>query len=314
MTPKRKSDQPLGSENNVPKVKKKINIDHVAVFKGKIQGGPCFICVVCNRCLYKRTVVKFKEKKYQLDDLESELNTKVKSFDGKIYICRTCDKNLKKNKIPCQAVVNKLHIMNLPNEFSNLRKLEKVLIAKRLLFKKISIMPKGQFPKLKGAICNVPVENVDISKFLPRRADSNGLVIVKLKRKLEYKGHVYFEPVRPGIIIGVLQYLKINNHLYSDIEIVPSNIPRSLNIENEEEQIVDDDQVCSNIETEENELDQYRIASNETSLISNVPEPNDQESVISVAPGEGKLPLYKDLHCEEFLIHTCFQQASLAIK
>ena len=42
----------------------------------------------------------------------------------------------------------------------------------------------------KGAICNVPIDVVSICNTLPRPADINVLVIVKLKRKLEYKGHV----------------------------------------------------------------------------------------------------------------------------
>ena len=54
-------------------------------------------------------------------------------------------------------------------------------------------MPKGQFPKIKGSICNVPIDTADITNVLPRGADSNGLVMVKLKRKLSFRGHVYFE-------------------------------------------------------------------------------------------------------------------------
>ena len=34
-------------------------------------------------------------------------------------------------------------------------------------------MPKGQDPKLKGAICNVPLEADDVCNILPRGADSN---------------------------------------------------------------------------------------------------------------------------------------------
>ena len=55
-------------------------------------------------------------------------------------------------------------------------------------------MPKGQSSKLIGALCNIPVEHVDVSSLLTRTADSYGLVIVKLKKKLEYKGHLLFEP------------------------------------------------------------------------------------------------------------------------
>ena len=44
-------------------------------------------------------------------------------------------------------------------------------------------MPKGQFPKLKGAICNIPIDRSDITNVLPRGTDSSGLIMVKLKRK-----------------------------------------------------------------------------------------------------------------------------------
>ena len=42
----------------------------------------------------------------------------------------------------------------------------------------------------KGAVCNVPIDVVSICNTIPRPANINVLVIVKLKRKLEYKGHV----------------------------------------------------------------------------------------------------------------------------
>ena len=87
-------------------------------------------------------------------------------------------------KPPCQAVCNKLAVSCLPEQFKSVRKLERVLISKRLLLKKVTIMPKGQSPKLKGALCNIPVKHVDVSSLLTRTADSNGLVIVKFKKKL----------------------------------------------------------------------------------------------------------------------------------
>ena len=96
----------------------------------------------------------------------------------------------------------------MPTEFESVRKLEKVLIAKRILFKKVAIMPCGQMEKITGTIWNVPVDNIDVTNLLPRSADSNGLVIVKLKRKVEYRGYVLFETVRPGFLRRVLSYLK----------------------------------------------------------------------------------------------------------
>ena len=69
----------------------------------------------------------------------------------------------------------------------------KVLIAKRLSFKKATVIPNGFISKTFGTICNVLVDTVEDIDLLLRFPDSDGLVYVKLKRKLEYRGHVLFE-------------------------------------------------------------------------------------------------------------------------
>ena len=102
-----------------------------------------------------------------------------------MLICLTYD-YLKKQKIPPQAVWNKLEVFMVPEVLSNPNRLERVLISRRILFKKVIIMPKGKFPKLKGSICNVPIDPADIVNVFLRGADSNGLVVVKLKCKLCY--------------------------------------------------------------------------------------------------------------------------------
>ena len=43
---------------------------------------------------------------------------------------------------------------------------------------------------LKQFVMYPSVDDIDISNLLSRTADSTGLVIVKLKRKLEYGGHI----------------------------------------------------------------------------------------------------------------------------
>ena len=42
-------------------------------------------------------------------------------------------------------------------------------------------MPKGQQPKIKGAICNIPVRADAVSNCLPRPPDNNGVLFVRLK-------------------------------------------------------------------------------------------------------------------------------------
>ena len=107
---------------------------------------------------------------------------------------------------------NKTALDSLPEELKTLEKLEKALISKRILFKKVAVMvdqessSNGGFSKLKGRICNIPIKTANIFNILSRPAVSNGLVVVKLKRDLKYRGHVNFEPVRPHIIYQALAY------------------------------------------------------------------------------------------------------------
>ena len=61
----------------------------------------------------------------------------------------TCHGHFKNRKIPPQPLWNKLEVYGVPNILADLNKLERVLISRRILFKKVSIMPKGRFPKLK---------------------------------------------------------------------------------------------------------------------------------------------------------------------
>lgn len=51
---------------------------------------------------------------------------------------------------------------------------------------------------------------------------------MKLKRKLIYRGHFYFEVTRPNTLHNALLHLKQSNSLYHDIAIVLGKIPDSL--------------------------------------------------------------------------------------
>ena len=86
---------------------------YIQQFNRAIREGPCYICVVCNRLLYRKTVLEFKKDKYKTN---SCLFTSVTSFNGNVYICKTCDVTIKKkNKTPCQAVYNNLAVDDVPS-------------------------------------------------------------------------------------------------------------------------------------------------------------------------------------------------------
>ena len=116
---------------------------------------------------------------------------------------------------------NKTSLDPIPDELKDLKKLEKTLISRGIIFKKIAIMHGiGEFAKSKGSICNIPIKTANICNILPSHADSNELIVVKVKRDLKYRGYVYFEPVCPDVIYQAQVYFKTHNKFYEDISIL----------------------------------------------------------------------------------------------
>ena len=133
-----------------------------------------------------------------------------------------------KRKLPCRAVVNNMYVDEIPTELSSLEKLEQIRIAQRIVFEKIGVVHKGQQRKIKGVICNVPVECDQTCNQLPHQPDRSCIIIIKLKRKLQSGGQVYFEASRPELIQQVLNWLKVHNPFYKDVLIDINNIDSNL--------------------------------------------------------------------------------------
>ena len=53
-------------------------------------------------------------------------------------------------------------------------------------------MPKGQQPKIWGAVCNISIQVDAVSNVLSRSAYSDGVILVKLKKK--------FNPTKDNLI------------------------------------------------------------------------------------------------------------------
>ena len=85
---------------------------------------------------------------------------------------------VKQGKVPCQAVINNMYVDDTPVELASLEKLEQILIAQIIVFEKIIVMPKGQQRKVKGAICNVPVECDQTSSLLPCPPERSDIILL----------------------------------------------------------------------------------------------------------------------------------------
>ena len=109
-------------------------------------------------------------------DFKNDFVTKA-NYDGKMHACMTCHKSIMKKRAPYEVVSNSLDVEVTPKQVQNLKKLEKVLISKKILFKKSGIIyGKRKLPKLKGNICNIPVDTDTVCNVLATPVNNNGLV------------------------------------------------------------------------------------------------------------------------------------------
>ena len=172
---------------------------------------------------------------------------------------------------------------------------------------------KGEFSKIKRSICNVPIETANVCNILPRPAVSHGLILVKLKRDLKYRGHIYFESDRPHIIYQALTYLKSHSKFYfillyfyhtglSGEDMLHFS---DINENQEETESVTENDISDGKEMNKNNnentseaeyasvkdpLNMNRTATNETNLISDIPNIINEENVI-IVPDQGKTPV-----------------------
>ena len=71
------------------------------------------------------------------------------------------------------------------------------------------MLAKGEYLKIKGSLCNSPIEIANICNVSPRPVVSNGFIFFKFKQDLiKFRSHVYFVPVGRHMLYQVLPYLK----------------------------------------------------------------------------------------------------------
>ncbi len=195
---------------------------------------PSLACTVCHRARFKEQVKQCKRTKYGNDvDLQKAMTGDyVHNCDSgcsnmsnyheimkKEWICFTCDRHLLKGTIPPQAVVNGLSLDPIPEELKILNPLEKHLISIIQAFAKIVPLPKGGQKGIRGQMVCVPADLQKTADSLPWSLDTNSLIRVKLKRKLQYKGHHLFMTVSQKKIMAALSKLKEINPKYKDMQI-----------------------------------------------------------------------------------------------
>ena len=118
---------------------RKNNNNLIQIYENAIKDGPTYICVCCGGLFFKRSVKKFNKTDYNdLTLLNKILNVDQVSIDSEFkYICITCDKYSKSNKVPRLALSNGLKFNTIPSYIYNLNDLEERLCSPRIPFLKI---------------------------------------------------------------------------------------------------------------------------------------------------------------------------------
>ena len=123
------------------KTDKYVSKSTVQRFKLEVRNGPFFICVICNRCLYKRSVKIFHSHNYNMPAIDIFYVAHIKSFNEE-FICLTCNKKLNKREVPCQAVYNKLEILTSLHIYQNYGVLRKLSLQSGCYLRKLLLCPK----------------------------------------------------------------------------------------------------------------------------------------------------------------------------
>ena len=56
-----------------------------------------------------------------------------------------------------------------------------------------------------------------LARFFPQNDCNNQIITFTLKKRISFKSYVYFETVRPEVVLIVLKHLQAVNPLYYDI-------------------------------------------------------------------------------------------------
>jgi len=294
-------------------------------FLKEIQKSPEYACTVCHRTMYKENVIQFRVGSFRNTALAESCRTHLKTVSDKEWICTTCQRHLNKGTTPPQAQVNNMALHEEPAIINELTDFESRLIAKRIPFMKITTLPRGRQRGIIGSVVNVPSDVDETCNMLPRTPTSAGIIPVKLKRKQEYKSHVYYEHVRPNKVLEAFQWLKENNHHYAEVIDASDKWKETFTAEDSNlwnhltQPEIEDELPETSSMTEDDER-----GASEVEVQERLPEVNtehpldtciqisdislDVSKAICISPGEGKTPvgLMIDSGCEELAFPKLF--------
>ena len=331
-------------ENAYQQARTQVNIygnnltDSIKTFLDSISQGPIYVCSSCLQTNFADNVFKVSTLhpgKHQ--SLLEECLTQYKSIDEEEWLCLSCKREIYDDLVPKLSQMNKVGFPEKPQEL-DLNRLEEFFIAPLSAFMTIRSLPvcglvsAGQ-KLLIGNVVHVANDVGTTVSTLPRMLDDMDIVAVKIKRKKTYKTVVFVENVCPLKVVKALEYLIKNSEMYKPYNIqVPekwlNHIENSMHdnryfVEGkyppatQEECTLKEDDNVTNTQFDEllsAELTQGNMDTMLTENIPNVTHVCDQgfgdfdtsNKILTLAPGEGKIPVFKDPLAEYLVFPTKF--------
>ena len=252
--------------------------------------GPTYVCLSCNRLLFKSGVkILKKEEIRKLFEANTSLlematsNQLTKDCD-KCVFCHNCLKVISKDgKCPRMSTHNGLKLDEIPVELI-LSDPEEQLIALDLLFMKIFKLPSAsRMRATKGKMVNVPLEGVDIIKtlnVLPRKFEESFQIPVNLKRKQSMIKPHMSAIIKPHKLIAAVTKLKQLGNIH--YQFVPLDHNYTLDFGNtpEDEDDRENESSASGSESDDGNLDKDNVLSSVSEFQS------DQNSNVCLIPNE----------------------------
>jgi hypothetical protein len=135
--------------------------DCLYVFRREIVWGSIYPCISCHRACFRNGVNMFKiseveniGKFYEFVDMKFVHEESHFFVKGSFWMCHTCKRYIKRNKMPKISIMNALQIYERPS-FLNLTEVENVMIAPRINFIKMIKLPVSRMKGIKDKIINV---------------------------------------------------------------------------------------------------------------------------------------------------------------
>lgn len=188
----------------IEKLKKEQRKKLFSLYRETIKEGPIHECVCCCRLWFKESVSYV----IKTDNMDLIFLKKVcpKIIDNVNigYLCTTCLKDIRKNKIPTLSCSEELQFPVIPQELLELSVLEERFICPRIPFMQIRERKGYEQYYVVGRIVNVPTDVDTSTNILPRTESETAVVPIALKRKKKYISNYIFETVRPKKILNAL--------------------------------------------------------------------------------------------------------------